>query len=154
LKRPQKENNMGEKPAITVKTIVNAPIEKVWEFWNEPKHIVKWAFASDTWEAPSAENDLQAGGRFKTRMQAKDGTEGFDFIGTYTQVTEDKLIEYDMDKGDGETFNRHVKIEFEKTEQGTKITETFDPENENSEEIQRSGWQSILDNFKKYVENN
>jgi uncharacterized protein YndB with AHSA1/START domain len=131
---------------ITVQTIVNAPLEKVWECWNKPEHISGWAFASDDWEAVPRENNLRVGGKFKTRMQAKDKSTGFDFEGTYMVVKENELIEFDMPDG------RHVKADFEDTTDGTKIIETFDPENENSEEIQRVGWQAFLDNFKKYVE--
>ncbi len=133
---------------ITVETVVNAPLEKVWNYWNQPEHITQWAFASDDWEAPLAENDLQVGGKFKTIMAAKDKSSSFDFTGTYTVVTDHALIEYDMDGED----HRHVKVEFVNVPEGTKVIETFDPENENSEEMQRSGWQSILDNFKKHVE--
>ncbi|MBP9815687.1 SRPBCC domain-containing protein [Candidatus Woesebacteria bacterium] len=131
---------------ITVQTIVKAPISKVWDGWNNPEHIVRWAFASDEWEAPAAENDLRTGGRFKTVMAAKDKSTSFDFEGVYSAVEEFKLIEYDMSDG------RHVKIEFSEAAEGVKVVETFDPENENSEELQRSGWQAILDNFRKYVE--
>lgn len=131
---------------IKVQTIVNAPIPRVWECFTEPDHITGWAFASNDWEAPEAENDLRTGGKFRTRMQAKDGSEGFDFAGTYTAVNENKLIEYDMDDG------RHVKVKFEKTPKGVKIIETFDPESENPRKIQKDGWQAILNNFKKYVE--
>lgn len=130
---------------ITVETVVNAPIEKVWDCWNSPEHITKWAFASDDWEAPSAENDLRVGGRFKTTMASKDGKDSFDFEGRYDVVDELRLIEYTMSDG------RHVKVQFEETPEGIKITETFDPETENSEDLQRSGWQSILNNFKKYT---
>lgn len=139
---------------ITVSTIVNAPIEKVWEFWNKPEHITQWAFASDDWEAPHAENDVRVGGKFKTTMAAKDKSASFDFTGIYTFVEENKIIEYDMDRAEGEDKPRHVKVVFESTPTGTKVTETFDPERENTEELQRSGWQAILDNFKKLVENN
>lgn len=133
---------------ITVETIVKAPLEKVWNYWNQPEHITKWAFASDDWEAPIAENDVRIGGKFKTRMESKtDKTQGFDFEGTYTSVKEHELIEYDM------SDRRHVKVEFQKTPEGVKITESFDPESENSEELQRNGWQAILNNFKKYTEN-
>lgn len=131
---------------ITVLATVNAPIEKVWEYWNSPEHIPAWAFASDDWEAPSAENDVRTGGKFKTVMAAKDGSASFDFGGTYTNVIEHEHIEYDMDDG------RHVTIVFEAAPEGVKITETFDPENENPVEMQREGWQAILDNFKKYTE--
>lgn len=131
---------------ITISAIINASIDRVWECWIEPQHITQWAFASDDWEAPHAENDLRVGGKFLTRMSAKDKSAGFDFTGIYTAVEENRLIEYDMDDG------RHVKNVFEKTPEGVKVTTTFDPENENSEEMQREGWQAILDNFKKYVE--
>src|SRR3989344_2137290 len=131
---------------ITVKTVINAPITKVWECWNKPEHITGWAFASNDWEAPAAENDLREGGRFKTVMAAKDKSSSFDFTGTYTAVKDNELVEYDMDDG------RHVKVEFVETPEGVKVTEIFDPENENSLEMQRSGRQAILDNFKKYVE--
>lgn len=134
--------------AITIESVVNAPVSKVWEFWNNPEHITKWAFASDDWEAPHAENDLRVGGKFTTRMSAKDGSEGFDFTGKYSTVNEQDLIEYEMSDG------RQVKIKFEETPQGTRITETFDPENENPLEMQKQGWQAILNNFKKYVEEN
>lgn len=133
---------------ITVETIVKAPMEKVWECWNKPEHITKWAFASDDWEAPEAENDLKVGGKFRTKMAAKDKSASFDFGGTYTAVKEHELIEYDM----GDT--RHVKNEFTQTPDGVKIVTTFDPERENTEEKQRSGWQAIADNFKKYAESN
>jgi uncharacterized protein YndB with AHSA1/START domain len=103
------------KEAITVQTVVNAPMEKVWECWSEPEHITGWAFASDDWEAPAAENDLRAGGRFKTAMAAKDKSAGFDFTGVYTDVKEHRLIEYDIDDG------RHVKVEFAESPKGVKI---------------------------------
>lgn len=122
-------------------------MEKVWECWNEPKHITSWAFASDDWEVPTAENDLRVNGKLKVAMAAKDKSAGFDFAGTYLAVNEHKLIEYVLDDG------RHVKINFKKTPGGVEIIESFDPEKENSEDLQRSGWQAILDNFKKYVEN-
>ncbi len=138
---------------IIVEAIVNAPIEKVWQYYSEPEHITKWAFASDDWEAPAAENDLKVGGKFKTTMAAKDKSASFDFTGTYTAVTEHELIEYDMDKAPTEVKSRHVKVEFAAAVEGTKVTVTFDPENQNPEEMQREGWQAILDNFKKHVEN-
>lgn len=136
------------KNAITVETMITAPLSKVWEYWNQPEHITKWAFGSDDWEAPAAENDVRTGGKFKTTMSAKDKSASFDFAGIYSLVKERELIEYDMSDG------RHVKIEFSEQPEGVKVIETFDPENENTEELQRSGWQSILNNFKKYVERN
>lgn len=135
---------MDRKP-ITVETIVKAPMSKVWDYWNNPEHIKNWAFASNYWEAPAAENDLRIGGTFKTTMAAKDKSVSFDFAGIYTNVKEHELIEYDMEDG------RHVKIEFVELPEGVKITQTFDPESENSEELQRSGWQAILESFNRYT---
>jgi uncharacterized protein YndB with AHSA1/START domain len=133
---------------ITVETVVKAPIEKVWKYWSEPEHIKRWAFASDDWHAPYADNDLRKDGKFKTTMAAKDGSFSFDFGGVYTNVIENKLIEYTM--GDGRT----VKVTFSGNDNGTKVTETFDPESENPLDMQRDGWQAILENFKKHTENN
>lgn len=135
-----------KKTPITVRAIVQAPIETVWECWTKPQHMSGWAFASDDWGAEGIENDVRVGGRFNTRMFAKDDSVSFDFTGTYTAVKEHQLIEYDMDDG------RHVKIVFSKSPAGIEIVETFDPENENPEEMQRSGWQAFLENFKKYAE--
>ena len=136
---------MTNRKPITIQATINAPIEKVWEGWTKPENIVRLAFASDDWEAPSAENDVRVGGKFKTVMSAKDKSASFDFAGTYTEVKEHELIEYDF--GD-----RHTKIEFKVVSEGVQVVETFDLEDENTEEMQRAGWQSILDNFKKYVE--
>ena len=133
---------------ITIKANVNAPIAKVWNFWGAPEHITKWCQASDDWHAPSAENDLRTGGKFTTRMEAKDGSFGFDFGGIYDEVIEHQLIAYTMEDG------RTVKITFEEKEGVTEIIETFDPESENPVEMQRDGWQAILDNFKAYTERN
>ena len=131
---------------ITIEASINAPVEKVWEFWNNPEHIKKWAFASPEWHAPKAENDLREGGEFSTTMAAKDGSMSFDFGGIYTAVDQNKLIEYTL--GDG----RKVKIVFEADGNRTNIKETFDPESQNPVEMQRGGWQAILDNFKKHTE--
>jgi uncharacterized protein YndB with AHSA1/START domain len=136
------------KKAITVQATVNAPIDKVWKFWNEPKHITQWAFASPDWHAPKAENDLRVDGTFSTTMAAKDGSFSFDFGGVYTKVENHKAIEYTL--GDG----RKVKISFSTEGNQTNIVETFDPEDQNPEEMQRGGWQAILDNFKAYAEKN
>jgi uncharacterized protein YndB with AHSA1/START domain len=135
-----------EKTIITVKALVNAPVEKVWEYWGEPQHIVRWNAASDDWHTPKAENDLQTGGRFLIRMEAKDGSFGFDFSGRYDKVEPHKRIEYTMDD------NRKVQVDFALDGQSTLITESFEAESENPAELQQTGWQSILDNFKKYVE--
>lgn len=139
---------METKQRITVQNIVNVPIEKVWKYWNEPEHITKWYQASDDWHAPEAENDLRTGGKFRTKMAARDGSMAFDFEGVYKDVIEHKLIEYDMADG------RNVKITFEKQGDSTKITEVFETESTNTIEMQKNGWQAIIDNFKKYVESN
>jgi uncharacterized protein YndB with AHSA1/START domain len=135
-----------EQKQITIETTVDAPLEKVWESWILPEHINEWAFASDDWGATAEENDVRTGGRFKTVMFAKDKSTSFDFAGEYTEVKEHARIEYTMDDG------RQVEIDFEETPDGVHITQSFDPENENPIEVQRDGWQAILDNFKKYVE--
>jgi uncharacterized protein YndB with AHSA1/START domain len=131
---------------ITVQTILKAPIEKVWELWISPEHIMQWNNASADWYTPYAENDLKVGGKFKYTMAAKDGSMQFDFGGTYTDIVNHSLIAYRIDDG------RKVKITFESQENGVVIIEKFDPETENSEALQQQGWQAILDNFKKYVE--
>lgn len=141
------QNIMNTKQSITVQTVINAPIEKVWEFWTRPEHITKWNNASKDWHTPRAENDLRVGGKFLSRMEAKDGSVGFDFWGIYDEVEENKIIAYTM--GD----DRKVQITFTKNNDNeTEVIETFEAENENSIELQRTGWQAILDNFKKYVE--
>lgn len=136
----------GNKASITVETVVHAPLDKVWRHWTEPRHITQWSFASDEWHAPSAENDLQAGGKFLTRMEAKDGSFGFDFAGVYDEVREQELIAYTL--GDG----RKVAITFAARGDDTKVVEVFDAEETNPVEMQQAGWQAFLDNFKAYVE--
>ena len=136
------------KTLITVETIVNAPIETVWKKWTNPEDIVNWNNASDDWHTTRAENDLKAGGKFLSRMEAKDGSMGFDFSGTYDTVKSNELIEYTADE------NRKVQINFSDHNDKTKIVEIFEAENENPIDMQQSGWQSILDNFKKYTESN
>ena len=138
----------AENKPITVEAVVKAPIAKVWKYWSGSEHITKWCYAIDEWHAPHAENDLRTGGKFKTTMAAKDGSMSFDFEGVYTNVEQNKLIEYNL--GD----SRKVKIEFAEQNGETTVTETFDPESTNPLEMQRGGWQSILDNFKKYTEAN
>ena len=131
---------------ITVQNTINASIEQVWEKWTTPQHIMKWNNASDDWHTPFAENDLKVGGKFRYTMASKDDTMRFDFEGVYTTVLDFSVIEYEIIDG------RKVKITFEQNAASTKVTESFDPETENSEELQEQGWQAILDNFKKYVE--
>ncbi|MFI5187817.1 MAG: SRPBCC family protein [Chitinophagales bacterium] len=138
----------NHKTIITVHNTINAPIEKVWEYWTKPEHIIKWNNASEDWHTPWAKNDLRPGGSFVSRMEAKDGSMGFDFGGVYDMVLLNEYIEYTI--GDG----RKVKVSFAAQGKVTKITEAFEAENMNSPELQRGGWQSILDNFKKYTEGN
>jgi len=136
------------KTLITVGITVEAPADKVWQYWNTPRHITKWASASEDWHTPKAENDLRVGGAFSSRMEAKDGSTGFDFSGIYDEVRENEYIEYTL--GDG----RKVTVSFEPQTNMTGITQTFEAESTNPEEMQRSGWQAILINFKKYAEEN
>ena len=136
----------ANKTLITVETTINAPVEKVWKLWSAPEHITKWNNASDDWHTPFAENDLQPGGKFLARMEAKDGSFGFDFGGVYDKVKENELIEYTI--GDG----RKVIVNFTGNDNETKVVESFEAEGTNSIELQRGGWQAILDSFKKYVE--
>ena len=136
----------ANKTKITIETTVQAPVDKVWQYWSAPEHITKWNNASPDWHSPHSENDLRTGGKFSTRMEAKDGSMGFDFGGVYDDVRQNELIEFTM--GDG----RRVSVKFNGTGNETKIVETFEAEETNSIEMQRGGWQSILDNFKKYTE--
>ncbi len=137
---------MPEKTAITVETTVNAPVEKVWRLWTEPDHIRNWNNASDDWHTPQAVNDLRSGGHFSFTMAAKNGSFSFDFAGVYNEVAENQRIAYTI--GDG----RKVEVLFQGTGDQTRITETFEAENINSRDMQRDGWQAILDNFKRYAE--
>lgn len=131
---------------ITVETTIAKDVETVWKLWTGPEHIQAWNHASDDWECPKAMNDLRVGGHFSAIMAAKDGSASFDFNGTYTAVDPLIRIEYTMEGG------RQVSVDFESVEGGTNITEMFEPEDLNSRELQRSGWQSILDSFKRYAE--
>jgi uncharacterized protein YndB with AHSA1/START domain len=131
---------------VTVQVIVNASCQDAWKFFTEPEHVMRWNNASPDWHTPKAENNLTVGGRFNFRMESLDGKEGFDFLGTYSEVIPAALIAYSMSDG------RNVRVEFTEEEGGTHVVETFDTENENSVEMQRGGWQSILNNFKKYAE--
>ena len=131
---------------ISIETVANAPIHKVWDAYSNPADIKQWNNASDDWHTTDSKVDLREGGTFVSRMEAKDGSAGFDFGGTYTRVEPQKRIEYRM--GDG----REVQVEFAKEGSGTRVKTTFDAETQNSEELQRQGWQAILDNFARYVE--
>lgn len=133
---------------INVSTNIIATLEKVWEFWNNPNHILNWYFASNDWHCPKAENDLQIAKSFNIRMEAKDGSFGFNFEGKYTKIIENELIEYIL------ADNRKVVTTFELIENEIIVTQKFDPETENTLELQKNGWQEILDNFKKCVERN
>lgn len=131
---------------IKVETTVGAPTDKVWEFWNNPNHIVNWNFASDDWHCPSARNDLRKGGRYMARMEAKDGSFGFDFEAVYDEVIQGERISYTMPDG------RQATTNFQSKGHGTHISTVFDAEDQNPVEMQREGWQAILENFKRYVE--
>lgn len=133
---------------VTIEATVSAPPQKVWSYWTNPEHITKWNFASDDWQCPSASNDLKVGGKYSARMEAKDGSFGFDFEATYDEVVDQKKITYTMDDG------RQATTEFEALGDKTKVTTTFDAEGENSIEMQKQGWQAILNNFKSYTERN
>ena len=135
-----------EKTVITIETTVNAPVEKVWDCWNGPAHIEQWCTATPEWETVNAKNDVRVGGTISSRMQAKDGSMGFDFGGVYDAVKPNEYIEYTM--GD----SRKVKVYFTAQGNNTKVVESFEAESTNPVEMQRAGWQAILDNFKKYTE--
>lgn len=130
---------------IVVTVEVEKPVGLVWVAYTGPEHIMNWNFASDDWHTPSARVDLRVGGSFSSRMEAKDGSEGFDFEGVYTQVIENQLLEYEF-------WGRRASVVFSEDSQSTNVEVSFDTEDENSAEMQREGWQAILDNFKKYAE--
>ena len=138
---------MKEKEKITVSATIDAGIEKVWKYWTEPRHITNWNTATDEWHTPKAENDLKEGGRFVYRMEAKDGSFGFDFGGEYTEIREQELLAYKLDDG------RKAKVSFEEKDKKVTLTEEFEVEDQNPVEMQKEGWQAILSNFKKYTEN-
>lgn len=137
---------MDNNRMITVEVLVNASLETVWDFWNEPEHIKQWNNASEDWYTPLARNDLRPGGEYLYRMEAKDGSFGFDFRGVYDEVKDQEYISSTL--GDG----RKINVIFEKVGDQTRVIESFEPENEFSLEHQKNGWQSILDHFKRYVE--
>ncbi len=135
-----------EKTIISVQTKINVPVKIVWKFWTTPEDIVKWNNASSDWHTTRAENDVRVGGTFNYRMEAKDGSMGFDFGGVYEKVIKNEQIKYSLSDG------RKVKIVFSALDDKTEVLENFEAESIHSIEIQRDGWQSILDNFKKYAE--
>ncbi|RWY53774.1 SRPBCC family protein [Mucilaginibacter gilvus] len=141
----------SSKQLITIEATIKAPIEIVWDLWVQPGHIVKWNNASDDWHTPKATNNLKVGGKFCATMAAKNGSKSFDFEGTYAKVVEYKQIAYTI--ADGREVNVVFSADAEDDEV-TKIVETFEPEGTNPVEMQRQGWQAILNNFKKYVEEN
>ncbi len=132
--------------AITVETIVKADLNAVWRAWSDPEDIKKWNAPSDDWHTTKSAVDLREGGTFSSRMEARDGSGGFEFEGTYTRIVPQKLIEYRL--GDG----RNVKVQFTHVADGVLVRETFEAESENEPEVQRRGWQAILDEFARYVE--
>ncbi len=134
------------KAPITVETTVNVPVDKAWEIFTGPEHVMKWNNASEDWHTPKAENDLRDGGKFCYTMAAKDGSMSFDFSGVYDEVVDQAMISYILDDG------RTVSISFMDEGNSTRIVESFEPETENPLEMQRGGWQAILDNYKKYAE--
>jgi uncharacterized protein YndB with AHSA1/START domain len=136
----------SERTRITVETIVSAEPERVWDCWTLPEHIVRWNQASADWHTTRAENDLRVGGKFLSRMEAKDGSAGFDFWGVYDAVEPGKQLASTL--GD----SRKVIVTFEAVRGGTRVVETFEAEEQNAVELQRFGWQSILDNYRRYVE--
>ena len=131
---------------LTVTTLIEAPIEHVWECWTNPDHIMEWNHASDDWHCPAATNDLTIGGRFSSTMSANDGGVSFDFEGTYTDIVENERIEYSL------ADDRHISVTFEEEGDKIRVTEIFDAETENPVEMQQAGWQAILDNFRDYTE--
>jgi uncharacterized protein YndB with AHSA1/START domain len=143
-----KSMETANRTKITVESTIKAPVEKVWDYWTSPEHIKKWNSASDDWHTPFSENDLRVGGKFASRMEARDGSFGFDFGGIYDEVVHNKRIAYTL--GDG----RKVVVNFSTNGSETKVVETFEAEDTHSIEMQQGGWQAILDNFKRYTEAN
>ena len=139
---------MKEVEKIQVETIVNQSVKEVWERWTKPEHIIKWNFASEEWCCTNAVNVTEEGKKFNWRMEAKDGSVGFDFSGTYNKVVEEELLEYSLDDG------RNVNVSFTPLTEGTLVKEIFEVETIHSVELQKQGWQAILNNFKKYAEGN
>lgn len=141
------ENTNASKPVLTIEATIGLPVAQVWDLWSKPEHITKWNYAGDDWHCPSAENDLRAGGKYSSRMEAKDGSFGFDFWGTYEEVVPFERVTSVL--GDGRT----VQVNFTDLGGSTRLVESFEAEGENPPELQQQGWQMILNNFKKYAEN-
>lgn len=135
------------KEKITIKALLNADKQKVWNYYTQPEHIIKWNFADASWHCPNATNDLTIGGRYFARMEAKDGSFGFDFEAIYTEIKIGESFSYEFG-------GRIATVYLESIDGFTEITVVFDPESDNSIELQRNGWQAILNNFKKYIESN
>ena len=131
---------------ITIEALIAAEPRRVWECWTRPEHITGWNFAIDTWQCPRASNELRVGGKYSARMEAKDGSFGFDFEAIYDEIVDQKKLTYTMTDG------RKATTQFERMGDQTQVTTTFDAESQNPVEMQREGWQSILNNFKRYVE--
>lgn len=131
---------------ITIHTKVSADIQKTWDYYTDPKHIIRWNFASDDWQCPIASNDMRIGGKYSARMEAKDGSFGFDFEAIYNEITEGQGFVYTMPD------DRQVNVYFQSQGNLTEIRIIFDAEKENAVDLQKNGWQSILNNFKNYVE--
>lgn len=132
---------------ITIKATVLADKQKVWNYYTQPEHITKWNFADPSWHCPTATNDLKVGGRYVSRMEAKDGSFGFDFDAVYKEINQEESFTYEFG-------GRLATVEFKEVNEQTEVTVIFEPEVENSIDLQRRGWQAILDNFKKYTETN
>ncbi|MEO3407495.1 SRPBCC family protein [Mucilaginibacter sp. CAU 1740] len=137
---------MSEK--ITVTATVNADAKKTWDYYTQPEHITQWNFADPSWQCPSAFNDMRVGGKYSARMEAKDGSFGFDFEATYDEIVEGEKFTYTMPNG------RQASVAFKSNGDQTDVAVTFDPENQNSLEMQKNGWQAILNSFKNYTEDN
>ncbi|MBN8538426.1 MAG: SRPBCC family protein [Deltaproteobacteria bacterium] len=133
---------------IQIEATISTTLPKVWQYWTEPNHITQWNFAVPEWCCPRATNDLSVGGKYSARMEAKDGSFGFDFEAIYNEVIIQKKLAYTLTDG------RKVVTSFERVGDATKVTTVFDAENQNPVEMQKNGWQSILNNFKKYAEEN
>lgn len=133
---------------ITIQAVVSADRRKVWDYYTKPEHITRWNFADPSWHCPTASNDMRVGGKYLARMEAKDGSFGFDFEAIYNEVTDGEKFTYTM------TDNRVVEAIFKELGDNTELSIIFDAESENPVDMQQQGWQSILDNFKKYVEQN